>query len=427
MEPDSLRHGRAGIFGPLAILTLTAALVTAALAASLPLDGLFPDVICYWSAAEILAAGRSPYDVESQTSTQHKYGWRKEARGMGIYDFLPYYYPPWFALLWVPVLPLGYPAARLLWFFLNVEMVLVSGYLLRPAVPRTRAIVLVLLAALPLFTLACCLLGQTAILVLFLAVLSWRLLEGGHERFAGVALAWLTIKPQLTVVLLLAVLLRLARQRRWPPVAAFIATLSVFMLTSTLIIPSWLSDMVRAPTQTPSPTEHYPWIGNAWLLVLRSVGLGGWLLAVSYLAISVPFLVIVLRRAFDPGHPLVGLVGAALLAAFFVAPYARHYDFPVLVVPLVALAGRGTGSWFARGLPAAFLVVPYVQQYILVQYKPHYNPDGLFVLEATYFWVPVVLAATWLASTRAANIMDNVVRKSCSATTDLCGEPQPRG
>src|SRR3954447_5056030 len=174
---------------PLVILTLVAALLVGLGVAGLDWQRLFPDFICYWSAGKILASGRSPYDVQLQIEVQQAYGWDKETTGRGIYDFLPYYYPPWFGLVWVLFLPLGFTAAKLLWFFLNVELTLIAGYLLRPAVPDAPPWVPVLLASLSLFTVACVALGQTAILVLFLAALSWRLLEEGWERSAGVALA----------------------------------------------------------------------------------------------------------------------------------------------------------------------------------------------------------------------------------------------
>jgi hypothetical protein len=359
-----------------------------------------PDFICYFSAGEILASGGDPYDAGLQTEVQRAHGWDKKTNGLGIYDFLPYFYPPWFGLLWVPALPLGYPAAKLLWFFLNVELALVSAYLLRPAVPAAPRWVPVLLAALPLFTLTCVLLGQTALVVLFLAALSWRLLEAGRDRSAGVALAWLTIKPQLTAVLLLAVLLRLARQRRWQVVGSFFITLAVLALVSTLVVPSWPVEMLQAPGRTPAPTEYYPWIGNAWFLVLKAVGLPGWLAWALYLAAALPFLGAAVRAALRGACSWLDLMALGLLAAFFVAPYARHYDFPVLLIPLLALLRGRLHPLAGTLLALALVVLPYVQLSLLVHYKPRYNPDGLFLLEGSFFWVPLVLTAAWLASAR---------------------------
>jgi hypothetical protein len=381
-------------------LTLVAVLLVSFAVAVLPWREMFPDVICYFSAGEILATGRSPYDVELQTSVQAAHGWNKQMTGLGIYDFLPNYYPPWFGLAWVLFVPLGYVNAKLLWFFLNIEMTLLAAYLLRPAVPNVPRWVPVVLAVASVFTLACVALGQTGILILFLAALSWRLLEGGRDRSAGVALAWLTIKPQLSAVLLLGVLLWLVRQRRWKAVVSFIITLSVLMLASTLVVPSWPVEMLRAPGVTPSPTEYYPWIGNAWFLVLRALGLTGWLAWALYLVVALGFLAVVVRAALGRVCSLLDVMALGLLAAFFVAPYARHYDFPVLLVPLLALLRNRLPRLAGILLALALVVLPYFQFWLLEHYKPLYNPSGLFRLEGTFFWVPLMLAAAWLASVR---------------------------
>jgi hypothetical protein len=393
---DPARITARGWLEPLAAVTAASVLIVALAVAALPWRELFPDVICYWAAGQLLASGQSPYDVGQQTAVQHAYGWQRETSGFGLYDFLPYYYPPWFGMLWVPLLPLGLQGAKLAWLFVNVEMTLGAGYLLHPAVPRAPRWVPVVLAGLAFFSLACIVLGQTAILILFLAALSWRLLEGGRDAAAGAAMAFLTIKPQLTAVLLLALLLRLAVERRWRVVSSFFLTLGLLALGSTLVLPSWPIQMLRAPGQTPSPTEFYPWIGNAWLLVLKAVGLTGWPLLALYLAAALPFLGAVVWAALARACSTLELMALSLLAAFFVTPYARHYDFAVLLMPLLALVGRRLGFWAGLILALAYVLVPYVQQYLLELYKPLYNPAGLFRWEGTYFWVPLVLTAAWL-------------------------------
>src|SRR5262249_43323972 len=159
-------------------------------------------------------------------------------------------------------------------------------------------------------------------------------------RAAGVCLAWLTVKPQLAAVLLFGVLVWLGRQRRWQAVGAFFVTSALLALGSALVLPDWPLRMLNAIRQVPSPTEYYPWIGNAWLLILRSFGLGGPLLGAGYLALALPFLFAVLRTAWKRDGPLANVLSLGALAAFFVAPYARHYDFPVLLVPLVVVLAR---------------------------------------------------------------------------------------
>ena len=81
-----------------------------------PPEHLCPDYICYWATGKIVLSGQSPYDVDLQTRVQHEYGWDKQKDGLGVFDFLPYYYPPWFAMLTVALVPLGYYGGKVTWF-----------------------------------------------------------------------------------------------------------------------------------------------------------------------------------------------------------------------------------------------------------------------------------------------------------------------
>src|SRR5207245_2150267 len=101
---------------------------------------------------------------------------------------------------------------------------------------------------------------------------------------AGSLLAWLSIKPQLTVVLLLMVFLWAVRHRRWRVLLGIAATLGLLAIASTLVFPGWLVEMVKAPGRTPLPTYYYPWVGTTWFLVLKTLGLHSWWLGGLYLA-----------------------------------------------------------------------------------------------------------------------------------------------
>lgn len=378
----------------LTMLTIASVLLVWAGRVVMPWEKMFPDVVCFWGAATVLASGENPYDPGLQRSVQAEHGWDRGEHGFGIYDFLPYFYPPWFGLLWMPLLPLGYSSARLAWFFLNVEMILGAGYLLGRRIGRFQGLTVVLTPAF-FFSLACISLGQTAIVVLFLSVLSWTLLDQRRDAAAGVALAWLTLKPQLTIVLLLGLLLWAVRQRRWRVVVSFALSVGVLAGVSTAFYPAWLPAMLRAPAETVAPTEYYPWIGNAWFLVLRAVGVQGGARWALYLLVALPYLGIVVRTSLRAGPQLANLFSLSLLAAFFVAPYARHYDFPVLLIPLLVLAAQRLPTLAGIALLGIVLVTPYIQLSLLADLKPTYHPSVKFLLESTFFWLPVLLSVLW--------------------------------
>src|SRR5262249_37787892 len=133
--PSRASRGLIRTAGNLLALTLLAVGISAVGCCILPWQNVSPDFICYWTAAEMVASGHSPYDPELQARIQHDLGWDAAVHGLGFYRFLPYFYPPWLALLTVPLLPLGYAGARVAWFFLNVELTLLAAYLVRHSVP----------------------------------------------------------------------------------------------------------------------------------------------------------------------------------------------------------------------------------------------------------------------------------------------------
>jgi hypothetical protein len=389
----------------LAVVTLVAVLIVLAGRAVMPWEKMFPDFVCYWSAGQLVAEGRSPYDPEGQTRIQREHGWERDKAGRGVLEFLPYYYPPWFAMACAALVPLGFGTARTAWFFLNAWFLVASAVLLRglvPGVPRRVPVV-----AVPFFLLSVqvVVLGQTTLLMLFLVVLAWRLLEQGRDRLGGAALAGFASKPQLAAVLVLGVLIWAVRRRRWGVVLGFLATLAVLSLAGALVVPGWPLRMLEAMRRNPPPTVYFPWLGASWLLVLRALGLRSWALGAAYLAAAVPLAAAAIGAAFDRARPLRDTVALGLLAAFFVAPYARPYDFPVLLIPLLVLLGDRLPELPAAALVMAVVLVPYFQFSLLLKYRKLYTTTD-FILESTYFWIPLVLAAVWFATRGRARMKE---------------------
>ncbi len=387
---------RPGIW--LAAITLLTTLCVWGLLEVAPAGRLVPDFICYWAAAEIVASGHSPYDVTLQTEVQHRLGWDKATDGLGKFDFLPYYYPPWFAAACALLLPLGYQGAKIAWFFLNLELLLVAGYLLRNAVPGVPRSVPLVAVPIFIFSVISLFVGQTSIPILFFAVLAWRLLAGGSDRLAGVALACLTTKPQIAIILVPALLLWSARRGRWGVVMGFALALTALTLASAWIVPWWPLEMLRASRLTLPPTFYFPWIGTAWFLILKTIGLESWGLWVPYLAVALPLLVFVTRTALDRTRPLEDLMALGLLAPFFIAPYGRHYDFPVLLIPLFVLMGRRVSEIVGTILLLALTLLPYVHFGILMRFKEKYPSNVRLFPEFTFFWVPLLLMVVWLTT-----------------------------
>ncbi|MFN2427260.1 MAG: glycosyltransferase family 87 protein [Candidatus Binatia bacterium] len=360
-------------------------------------DKVCPDFIQFWTAASLLSEGRDPYDPASQARVQGALGWDKTADGYGIYEFLPYYYPPWLGLAFLPLLPLGYPLAKLVWLVLGGEMLLMSGFLLKDTVRGIPAALAIAVVAIFAFSIKAVAMGQVAPLVLLLIALAWKLLEQRRDVAAGCVLALLTIKPQLTLLLLAAVLAWTARHGRWPVWQGFAATVALLCAASTVVSPSWLPSMLEATRVTPLPTVHYPGLGATWYVALEAVGLRGLLLYAAYSAMAVPLLLALFRMSLAGRRSLEDIVAVALIVPFFVAPYARPYDFPVLLIPALVLMGSRLSEMSRAMLVFALTVLPALH---ILRLAADYVPPvvGVRRPEFTYFWIPLLIAATWLKS-----------------------------
>ena len=126
-----------GLAWTVAIATLTVGLVVVARKV-IPAEKVCPDFICFWTAGELLASGQSPYDIAQETEIQQRLGWNKDTDGAGLYGCLPYFYPPWFGLVCMFFLPLGYSTAKIAWLVINIELLVFSGVFVRKSVAGER-------------------------------------------------------------------------------------------------------------------------------------------------------------------------------------------------------------------------------------------------------------------------------------------------
>jgi len=117
-------------------------------------------------------------------------------------------------------------------------------YKVRPLIYGDAAIVSGLIVVFPLFTI-----------------------RNNYDLLAGILLAMSAIKPQIIVLLIPALLLWDAYQKRWGLVIATMASFAVLILMSTLILPDWMFrqlEQVRsyssyAPIGTPAEISSLWW------------------------------------------------------------------------------------------------------------------------------------------------------------------------
>jgi hypothetical protein len=340
------------------------------------------DYLAIHAAARLLASGENPYNVGALFRVQQPL----KATAPALYgrmDFIPYYYPPWLALACVPLTALSFPVAKVVWVYLSYQALVLAGQGLRelPGLPSRTTIVLGLLAV------PACLaahMGQTSALVLLLLVVAWRLIERGSDGWAGVALAWLTFKPQMTVVVVPAVLIWSGRRGRWGVVRGFTAMLGALCLGCALVVPSWPRDMLLAPRLSPLPTTTNPSDGVTWLSVLRTLGLERWPLALGYAAAALPIAAMALGVAWNRTRPCSDAIALGVVSAFFVSSHSLAYDFAILLFPMMA---------FLPGLSVRVAVRLLLT--VMLAFNLHFalTQGGATRLSfVTLFWLPAGLA-----------------------------------
>ena len=384
----------------LAAFALATVLLVALASRMIPSEKVCPDFLQFWTAATLLSSRHNPYDAASQAAIQRELvGWDRSVDGLGLYDFLPYYYPPWIGLACVPLLPLGYSLAKITWLVINAELLILAAFILKgrlPSLPRMVPILVVLVFHQSFVAVA---MGQLSPLMLFLIALFWKLCDDHRDVAAGCVLALTTIKPQLTGLMILAVLLWSARQGRWGTLRGFAATLIALCLASTIISPNWPIAMAKATRVTPIPTTYYTGLGTTWVTMIKVLGARGLLAYGSYLIVAIPVLLALLRLSITRTSSLEDVLGLSLIVGFFVAPYSRPYDFPVLLIPALVLLTSRLREWAGAMLLVILIVLPYL--HALWMSRMEYGQDTTKLHpEFTYFWVPVLIATAWWYSER---------------------------
>jgi hypothetical protein len=154
------------------------------------------DFLSYYVGASGIQEGKPLYTLETHESV---------SAALGIRQVGLYLYPPTLALLLRPFLWLSPYVASLLWFFVNVGLLLIGVYLLLRAIDLQDHRMKAALWLLPVvFTpvLMTLYLGQVNILIFMLIVLVWLTFVHGRRYTPGALLAlaaWIKVWPILLI------------------------------------------------------------------------------------------------------------------------------------------------------------------------------------------------------------------------------------
>ena len=302
------------------------------------------DLLAFLTAARLAAAGQAAlaYDWAAfQLAQAAVLGSDPEAIG-GALGWLN---PPHFFFLVLPLAPLGYGWAWLVW-------VLATGSLLAAAawsvLPRGAAVVAVLAAPSILLTAS---VGQNGLLIAALFAWTFALLDR-RPGLAGIALGLLTVKPQFG--LLLPVLLALTGRWRAFGVAAAVALAAIMAAWAAFGTEAWLAFLpsLGGNAERMLGGEVSPRIQSVHAFLARLTGSPGLAIA-GHAVVAAGVVALVLRLWLRrPEGPAEARAAAAIAASYLVTPYVWGYDTPAIPVAALFLARAALrDGWLAAEKP----------------------------------------------------------------------------
>ena len=302
------------------------------------------DFVSYWAGARLALEGNpaGAYDLALHRSV--------ELGAIPLHGALPFAYPPCFLLLLAPFGLLSYPVAAFDWVLLGFAAYCAALRRWAPLMPWLA------LSFPPL--LVNVVTGQAGLLTAALLIGGMVLLSK-RPLAAGLLLGLLVVKPQLGLVLPLALL----AGREWRALAGAAAS-ALGLIVLGILAFGW------APWQA--------WLGNAGFIAsiageglagwhrmasiygaLRQIGLASgpaWIVHALVALAAAAAAALVWHRRADIGARAGALAAATALAS----PYLFVYDDLILVVPFLWLVGLGRNR-LLLGLVWAILFLALVQ------------------------------------------------------------------
>lgn len=289
----------------------------------------------YYAAARVLIAGGNPYDYHQVAPVLLEL--------TGEMGNNPYYYPPWFAWLFVPFLSLPFQVARAAWMILNVILWSIGIWQLGriigwPPMGWKRY---------ALFTLTTFSFAwitwryeQAGILVFVICIALILSIQKQNWIWSGVWLALLLIKPNITLLVVAGISVWLLRNGQWRPVLVMFLTLVLLLSISTIITPDWfqpfteegfgrgLTVALDGPDQVVALR-----INTTFLDWLKVLGVGaGW--RASLYGIAIGLAAFLFFWTVYRSRSLLEVISVLLLISHSITPYALQYDYPPLVIAL---------------------------------------------------------------------------------------------
>jgi hypothetical protein len=294
------------------------------------------DFFSRWKGARVFwIEGLDPYSDEATLAIQE-----------GIYgraalpeeDPGPFAYPFYTVFVLAPLAPLSYAWAEAVWLVI-LQFSLIGGVLLCLALvdwrlPRWLVAMTGLWAVVFYHSARTLFLGQFAGVVFLWAVGALLAVKTRRDVLAGILLALTTIKPQMSVLLIPALLIWGVGQRRWRFLGSFVGAMALLLGASFLLLPGWLGAFVAQVLRYPSYTD----IGSpVWILThhyLPFLGTPGEVVISALLFLYLLVQCWQLPRVGPSSLQFLWLVGLVLLITNLIVLRTATTNYVILYIPL---------------------------------------------------------------------------------------------
>ena len=284
------------------------------------------DFISFWGAAKLALAGNpaAAYDLETLHALQSSVATFDDGK-------MPFPYPPAFLLLVLPFGLLGFPAAMALWSAATFAIYLAVARRALPGAGWLPA------AFAPVFATAA--IGQNGFVTAAIFTGGLCLLRK-RPFLAGLLLGCLAIKPQLGVLLPLA----LVASTQWRAIAgAALSSVGVILLGLAVFgvatTEAWIAQMPLYGEIARDGLVGWGKLASVYA-ALRQAGLSSELALALHSAVALIAAVLV-WRVWRSEAPHLAKIAVLAAATMLISPYLFIYDGVILAVPFLWLASAG--------------------------------------------------------------------------------------
>ena len=357
------------------------------------------DFIPRWLGTRLfIFNGWSPYSEDTGTAIQQQIFGRPAADGE---DESLFVYPFYATLIFSPfALVSEYALARALWMtFLEICLVLLAITTLR--LVRWR-VPLWLLAIYLIFSVTwyhgtrAVINGNVVAALTLLIALAFSRIRDNNDMVAGFFLAYITIKPNIVLLLILFVLLWAISHRRWTIIGWFFIALVLLIVVGMFFIPDWVLQNVWAILRYPDYTTTGT-LGAAFQTWWPGVGTQfKWGLTI-FLAL---LLIVEWWSAWGKGfNHFLWTACLTLAVSQWIGISTDRGNFILLFLPLVLIFSaiadhwRRSGDWVVLGMMVLLLVGLWALFLNTLQYGNQPQQHAVMFVPLPFF---VILGLYWI-------------------------------